>query len=101
MYGTETDEIQLDSVTSAGFLYLFDHAILRTSFKTGDQNHYLECLVNKDPLFLDVQKYDYEIDSMSPANGSGVPKGVNNDIRGIVRPPSSPSLGAYEYFKKE
>ncbi len=99
VYGTETDEIRLDSVGTAGFSYLFDHAILRTSLRTSNQNHYLECLVNKDPLFLDVQKYDFEIDSISPAIGHGVPMGINNDIRGLTRP-SSPALGAYEYYKK-
>lgn len=99
VYGTETDEIRLDSAGTAGFLYLFDHAILRTSLKTSNQNHYIECLINKDPMFLDVQKYDFEIDSISPAIGYGVPMQVSNDIRGLFRP-SSPALGAYEYFKK-
>ena len=99
LYGTETDELELDSVANIKFSYIFDHALLRTSLKVSNQAHYLECIVNKDPLFLDVQKFDYEIDSLSPARGSGGAMGVNNDIRGSQRP-SPPSLGAYEYFKK-
>ena len=99
LYGTETDELELDSTGLAGFSYLFNHALLKTSLKVGNANHYQECLVNKDPLFLNVQTYDYEIDSMSPAIGQGVPMGVSNDIRGILRP-TSPALGAYEYYKK-
>ncbi len=99
VYGAETDEIGLDSVTTAGFSYMFDHAILKTSLKVSNPVHYLECLTNKDPLFLDVQKYDYEIDSTSPAINKGAPLGILNDIRGIMRP-STPALGAYEYYKK-
>jgi len=99
IYGAQTDELRLDSVTTAGFSYMFDHAILKTALKVSSTVHYIECQVNKDPLFLDVQKYDYEIDSTSPAINSGVPMGVINDIRGIIRP-ATPALGAYEYFKK-
>ncbi|MCX6282888.1 MAG: hypothetical protein NTW31_01415, partial [Bacteroidetes bacterium] len=99
VYGAEAEEIELDSVTTAGFSYMFDHAILKTSLKVSNPGHYLECLTNKDPLFLDVQKYDFEIDSTSPAINKGVPLGILNDIRGIIRP-STPALGAYEYFKK-
>jgi len=99
IYGSETEEIQPDSVASAGFSYMFDHALLKTTLKTGNQNHFLECQVNKDPLFLDVQKYDYMIDSTSPAIGKGVPMGVIYDIRKVMRP-AAPALGAYEYFKK-
>jgi len=65
----------------------------------GNANHYQECQVNKDPLFLNPSIYDYEIDSISPAIRQGVPMGVTYDIRGILRP-DSPALGAYEYFKK-
>ena len=100
IYGSGTDEIGLDSVASAGFSYMFDHGILRTSLKVSNPLHYLECITNIDPQFIDVVKYDYEIDSTSPANHRGVPLGVIYDIRGIMRP-ASPALGAYEYFKKE
>lgn len=100
IYGSETDEIGLDSIGSAGFSYMFDHAILKTSLKVSNPSHYLECMVNKDPLFTDVLKYDYAIDSLSPAIGKGVPMGVIYDIRGVLRP-ASPALGAYEYFKKD
>ncbi|MCX6285559.1 MAG: right-handed parallel beta-helix repeat-containing protein [Bacteroidetes bacterium] len=99
VYGSETDEIRLDSVSTASFAYMFDHALLRTSLKVTNPSHYIGCMTNNDPLFLDVQNYDYEIDSTSQANHLGVPMGVIYDIRGILRP-DTPSLGAYEYFKK-
>ncbi len=99
VYGSETDEIGLDSVAGTAFSYMFDHAILKTSLRTTNPGHYLECLINKEPMFLDVFKCDYAIDSLSPAIGKGVPMGVINDIRGTLRP-ASPALGAYEYFKR-
>jgi hypothetical protein len=99
LYGNETDELELDSIAGAGFSFLFNHALLKTSQKVSNPNHYQECMVNKDPLFLNIQNYDYEIDSISPARGQGGPMYVNTDIRGITRP-TPPALGAYEYFKK-
>ncbi|MEI6883318.1 MAG: hypothetical protein WCO02_02425 [Bacteroidota bacterium] len=99
VYGAETDEIGLDSVATAGFSFMFDHALLKTTVKVSNPFHYLECVVNKDPMFIDVEKSDYAIDSISPAIGKGVPMGVTYDIRGTFRPPA-PALGAYEYLKK-
>lgn len=99
LYGTETEELGLDSTGGAMFSYMFDHAILKTTFKLGNQSHYLECTANKDPMFTDIQKFDYSLDSLSPALGKGAPMGVTYDIRGNLRP-SAPALGAYEYLKK-
>jgi hypothetical protein len=99
IYGSVDGEIQYDSVTFAGFSHMFDHCLLRTSLPVTNPMYYIECIVNKDPLFLDVQKYDYRIDSISPAINKGVPLGVNYDIRGIPRSQDTPTLGAYEYVK--
>ena len=80
------------------FSHFFDHCLLKTSKVVSNPDYYLECIVNKDPAFMNVQKFDYSIDSISPAIGQGVPMGVIYDIRGVIRP-SSPALGAYEYVK--
>ena len=78
---------------------MFDHCLLKTGLGVTNPNYYIECIVNKDPGFLDVQKFDYRIDSISPAINKGVPMGVTYDITGQLRP-DSPALGAYEYAKK-
>ncbi len=99
LYGSNSDEIMLDSAAGAGFNFQFDHALLRTQLKLNDPNRYINCLVNKDPGFIDTQKMDYRIDSISPAIGKGKPLGIPFDIRGIDRG-DTPSLGAYEYLKE-
>jgi hypothetical protein len=45
---------------------------------------------------VNVQKYDYRIDSISPAIGKGTNVGVVFDIKGMIRG-STPDLGAYQY----
>jgi len=100
LYGAAENEIQLDSVITAPFIYTFDHCLLKTNLKTSDPTRFLECIVNQDPLFLEVQKWDYQIDSLSPAIDRGVPMGVTWDIKGVDRG-DTPDLGAYEYVKRE
>ncbi len=99
IYGSNDDEIQLDSVAAVPFEYNFDHAILKTKLKTNNPLRYINCTVNKDPVFVDVAKLDYSIDSISPAIGAGKDIGITYDIRGNARA-NPPALGAYEYLKK-
>jgi hypothetical protein len=98
LYGANEEEIMLDSVPGSVFEYTFDHAILKTMLKTTNPARYIECMVNKDPRFVDIQKLNYRIDSISPAINMGAPMGIPFDIRGIDRG-STPDLGAYEYVK--
>ncbi|MDP1621675.1 MAG: hypothetical protein Q8M08_04970 [Bacteroidales bacterium] len=100
IYGTNDDEIELDSVASAQFEYTFDHAILKTRLKTTNPLRYINCMINKDPRFVDVSKLNYQIDSISPAIKMGKDLGIPLDIRGNARG-NTPALGAYEYIKKE
>jgi len=96
--GSETEEIGLDPDPSVPFEFTFDHCLLRTLKNTTDPLHYLECMVNKDPGFVDVLNYNFEIDSISPAIDQGIPMGVPFDIKGIERG-ITPDLGVFEYFK--
>ena len=98
IYGAEEEEIGLDSVTGL-FEYTFDHALLKTHLKTTNATRFASCKVNQDPVFVDIAKLDYRIDSISPAIDYGLPMGIPLDIRGIDRG-TAPDLGAYEYSKK-
>jgi hypothetical protein len=100
LYGSNDEEIMLDSIPAVPFEYTFDHAILKTKLKTTNPVRYINCLPNKDPRFVDIQKLNYQIDSISPAINIGVQLGIPFDIRGNDRG-STPDLGAYEYIKKE
>jgi hypothetical protein len=100
IYGSSDGEIQYDSVTTVAFSHMFDHCLLKTGLPVSNPNYYIGCFVNQDPRFLDVQNFNYRIDSISPAINKGVPMGVPNDITGRARPnPDTPALGAYEYAK--
>jgi hypothetical protein len=97
IYGNEEEEISIDSTNAALFNFKFDHALLKTK-KTGSAANYIECIINKDPEFVDYYNYNYAIDSISPAIKKGIPMGVPYDINGIERGPT-PDLGDYQYLK--
>jgi hypothetical protein len=96
LYGQQDDELSLDQDPSAAFNFMFDHCLLKTMKNTSDPAHYNTCIVNEDPKFLDILKYDYRIDSISPAIGKGALVGVPFDINGVSRG-SSIDIGAYQY----
>jgi hypothetical protein len=97
IYGSNDDEIKLDSVVAVPFQFTFDHGLLKTRLNVSNPNRYIQCLINKDPRFLDVQKMDYQIDSLSPVIQMGIPMGVPLDILGKERG-SLPDLGAYQHL---
>jgi hypothetical protein len=95
--GNQDEEILPDKDDAAQFQFAFDHCLLTTQINTGqDPQHYISCLVNEDPLFLDVQDFDYRIDSLSPVIDKGIQVGVLYDILGVERG-STPDLGAYQW----
>lgn len=98
IYGTNYEEIQLDSLPGVVFEYQFDHAILKTELSPLSAPRFLNCLVNKDPRFVNVSEWNYQIDSISPAIDKGTELGIPFDIKGITRS-NPPDLGAYEYMK--
>lgn len=55
-------------------------------------------IVNQDPQFIDVAKWDFHIANTSPAKQAGAnePNAITiNDIDGVLRP-NPPSIGCYE-----
>ncbi len=96
IYGVNDGEIGLDSVAGTPFECLFDHAILKTRLSTTNPQRYINCLVNKDPLFVDPSVLNYSIDTLSPAIGAGKEAGIPFDINGNQRG-NPPALGAYEF----
>jgi hypothetical protein len=96
VYGQQDDELTLRGDPSVAFNFMFDHCLVKTHKSTSDPSHYNACIVNKDPRFLDIPKFDYRIDSISPAIGKGADMGVLFDINGVSRG-SSPDIGAYQY----
>jgi hypothetical protein len=96
IYGNVPEEIGLDMKPETDSVYTFDHCLLLTGRNISSPVNFIGCLVNQDPRYVDVQQYDYRIDSISPAIDKGIPMGVPFDIQGIDRG-ISPDLGAYEW----
>ncbi len=97
LYGAQDDELSFKRDASTAFNFMFDHCLLKTHKSISDAAHYTKCLVNKDPDFLNVLTYDYQIDSISPVIRQGIDvMDVLFDIKRKTRD-SPPDLGAYQY----
>ena len=99
LYGALDDELSFKRDASTAFNFMFDHCLLKTHKSISDPTHYNSCIVNKDPGFVNVLTYDYQIDSISPAILQGKNLGILFDIKGKIRG-STPDLGAYQYVPK-
>ena len=100
LYGAQDDELAFYKSTSAAFNYRFNYCLLKTLKSISDPTYYNTCIVNKDPGFVDVLKFNYSIDSISAAIGQGSPFfGVPTDIKGRLRSPNY-DQGAYQYVPK-
>jgi hypothetical protein len=105
IYGANKEEIILSENNQVLFNYTFDNTLLKTELDITDQQFYINCLKNLDPLFVDQYKNNYRIDTLSPAinrgnieivNGSSVD--ITTDLDGNSRnQDESPDLGAYEF----
>jgi hypothetical protein len=96
IYGTEPDELLLDTLENIPFSSQFDHCLLRTTLTLDAPQAFIDCLKNEDPLFRDPGVFDFSPDSLSPVIGYGIPMGVPFDLNGIDRG-NTPDLGAYQW----
>ena len=92
IWGPSTDEIQLINDAGLNFSLSMFNNLLKTSNETfvGFNN-----ILNEDPLFIDPENFDYQLDSLSPAINSGVGLGIAIDLLGNSRD-NPPDIGAYE-----
>jgi hypothetical protein len=100
IYGNRDEEISFDENAGDQFVYKFDHCLLKTKMDISDHEKYINCLKNKDPLFVDFAQNNFQLDSLSPAKNIGsieIANTVPTDIKGINRT-ESPDLGAYEWI---
>ncbi len=100
LYGVNTDEFETEMDGGADSLYFLNSCIVRSGREFTDADYYTNVLVNEDPLFLDTEKNDYRIDSLSPAVGIAdlaIAVEIPDDILGNSRLPE-PDLGAYQFL---
>ena len=99
IYGRNDEEIGMESDEGAVFDYYFDHVLLKTEMDIADPDHFASCFKNEDPLFVNPDNFNYELDTLSPAIDKGsveIAQQVPLDLNGINRT-ESPDLGAYEF----
>ena len=99
LYGSNDEEILIDCEEAEDLEYIFENTLLKTTLDIENQDHYISCLKNLDPLFKDYQENNYELDTLSPAIDAGninIAESVPFDINGNPRQ-ESPDLGAYEF----
>jgi hypothetical protein len=95
-YGNKEDEILPDNIESAGidFNYAFRNCLIRTKLNTTGLP-YTSCIFNQDPLFVDLFKNDFHLDTGSVCIDAGT-LGSLTDITCKTRD-AMPDIGAYEY----
>ena len=111
IYGDRENEVFIEAVTVSGAInYEFDHCLLKyTTDSKIDINKLNNCVENKNPLFVDKNKYNFNIDTLSPAIDKGLRSNIdkfteflNFDLNNKSRTGDvAPDIGAYEWIKKE
>lgn len=98
VYGKNDEEFVTSFYPDADSTYSFDHCLFKT--KKTAWSCFNSCLFNEDPLFVDVNAFDFHLSNMaSPAVGTGNPASaeeVPTDLDGVSRV-GAPDLGAYQY----
>ncbi len=100
IYGNRDEEISLDENDGEQFVYKYENCLLKTALDMTNQEKYISCLKNEDPLFKDFEVLNFELDSLSPAKNVGslqIATTVPLDLKGTLRT-ESPDLGAYEWI---
>ena len=95
-------------------MYLFDHCIIRTpKITTEDSIHFVNVIFEeyedtvktgrKNFVKIDSQnlRYDFRLDSISPAINAADPVSAMPYDREGWRRDDKPDIGAYEFFKEE
>ncbi|SHM33023.1 hypothetical protein [Flavobacterium chilense] len=104
IYGSGTNEFNLNKNATTPFVYQLNNCLLKFSssstnpdyqFKT-DAVHYNQIILNENPKYYNVSKNQLNIDKTSAAFAKGNPAYIiSQDILGITRT-SPPDLGAYQ-----
>jgi len=103
IYGSASNEFNLDKNPSAPFVFQLNNCLLKFAstsnpnyqFKT-DTEHYSNIILNENPKFYNAAQNKFNIDNTSAAFAKGNPAYIIPlDILGITRT-SPPDLGAYQ-----
>jgi len=105
--GLNRDELNISMDKQGKSNYLFDHCLLQISdtFKLTSPDRFVGISRNIPPRFINPQKGNYELDTLSVAKDKGkdaYAKIVPLDYKGVDRTvDAGPDLGAYERIEKK
>ena len=98
IYGLADNEFATHTQTGASLSYHFQNCIVK---KEEFDNYFVNCLKNKDPLFISNYEQDCNLQATSPAIDAGkTGLGITTDLLGRSRN-GVPDIGAYEYYPQE
>ncbi len=105
IYGNKKTELIFDKHSGGIMNYTFDHCLIKISDDTErDENNFIDVIYNKDPLFVNTDNYNYELDTLSPAVDkadinyiNSYPVELSTDIKGFERLLNQKAdIGAFE-----
>ena len=92
IWGSSDDDLWLSNDEKAGWSSSVHHNLIHSNNQLNDNFVVFDSLV---PLFIDIENYNYELDSGSVVIDLGQSSSVRDDLRGRLRD-DQPDLGAYE-----
>lgn len=97
IYGPLDDELFLNQKGTWAYNVTLDHCTLKRNSSITNASA-PNCLINADPQFVDISKWDYHLKSTSMSKGAGIEiPGVIQDLDGLIRG-NPPTIGCYEVF---
>lgn len=103
IYGSAENEFDTEFIGEADSTYIFKNCLMRTTRSFQNSTLYADCIRNEDPLFKDYQRFNFSIDTLSPAIGKGnvdFAQEVPFDLNNVSRLPI-PDIGAYQFVPNE
>ena len=92
IWGSSDDDLWLSNDEKAGWSSSVHHNLIHSNNQMNDNFVVFDSLI---PLFIDIENYNYELDSGSVVIDLGQSSFVRDDLRGRLRD-DQPDLGAYE-----
>lgn len=98
IYGSLENELVLKKENDNSLLFNthFENCIIRS---TQSNNDFVNCLINKNPMFVNTTELNFELNAQSPAIDAGkIGLRTTTDLLGNNRD-LLPDIGAYEYMR--
>ena len=107
IYGNTDNELSFDNIENTVFKYNFSNCLIKIDeSKIPDLSKFENYIFNQEPKFIDVNTYNFHIESNSPARNRAsktyvdlYPTYLNTDIEQNSRTiDAAPDIGAFEYI---